>query len=217
MEFFFPINVILIIRLGSPKTCEDLLLHLVVFQNASRYSTLWCAVPEEVQPLSPFLFNWNSIGISTISTILSLKTWVLRVSNVLSPLVCFRTDITRSLSLQKRKIEMKISVKRRVLYTHTHIVQEVQNKLKIAGKNQDAQYSASFFSTYTRPEETLIWMVSEAIAEGSFFHAAFGPETLLIPTVLKSSVKMNAVQLPSHNPFPTSMPQKQFLKLARVL
>lgn len=78
--------------------------------------------------------------------------------------------------MQKRKTEMKTSVKRKVLYTHTHIVQEVQNKLKIGSEKKDAQYSATFFRTYTGPKETLIWMVSEAIAEGSFFHAAVGPE-----------------------------------------
>lgn len=101
-----------------------------------------------------------------------------------------------------------------MLYTHTHIVQEVQNKLKIAGKGQDAQYSAAFLSTYTGPKETVIWMVNEAIAEGSFFHAAAGADNQLIPTVLQSSVKKNAVQLPSHSPSPTSMPQKLFQKCA---
>lgn len=72
---------------------------------------------------------------------------------------------------------MKTSVKRKVLYAHTHIVQEVQNKLKIASKKKKMRNTQPlFFSTYTGPKETLIWMASEAIAEDSFFHAAVGPE-----------------------------------------
>lgn len=72
-----------------------------------------------------------------------------------------------------------------MLCTHAHIGQEVQNKLRIAGKNQDAQCSDGFFSTYAGPRETVVWMVNEAVAEGSFFHAALGPENQLIPTVLQ--------------------------------
>lgn len=200
MKFSFPINVVTLI-MGSPKTCEDLLLHLVVWETLP--IIVLSTVPGKVQPLPHFLFNWNLTGISII---LSLEIWILRTSNVLSPLACFRIDIAGGLSLQKRKIEMKISW--RVLYTHTLIVQEVQNKLKIAFKGQDAQYLADF--------QYIHWAQGNSDLDGQwgncrgFILPCCCWDNQLIPTVLQCSVKMSAVQLPSHNPSPTSMPQKLF-------
>lgn len=64
MKFFVPINVVaLIIRInGSPRTCEDLLLHLVVRKTLPIILSLQGAVPERVQSSSFFIkleFDWN--------------------------------------------------------------------------------------------------------------------------------------------------------------
>lgn len=61
-------------------------------------------------------------------------------------------------------------------------------------------------------------MVNEAVAEGSFFHAAVGPENQLVPTVLQASGKDEccAISQPQSFPYINATEVSQTSKSAAV-